>query len=325
MTMYSGWVNFRPSFGDGEVGKGTASVLDKFPQDTGLSIAVSVVDAIIQGEDYSPTAPKLSTKEEVEWTMMVLAYGLRLPLDNEETMWKCIHIYQDWLSALTPAPSVRVPPCVRRKPEFYAQRIFEQFEGLFLPREEPLASKKVRVHIRLTLLVLAVTQRITNTTKLSRLTWETILMTLVRIADRLLAPPAGLYGSLAEQIGERLIKVLLSLWIHCCSQHFPAPPLWKTLQEKITCWRHHRFVVEEWTHVTLQLTQTVVRYLYGPSHGAELCLSAQYEDGTQRVQRCVMEPDCLVQCWFRLLHVLGHPVELSQRATIASAPGFLQV
>ena len=38
-----------------------------------------------------------------------------------------------------------------------------------------------------------------------------------------------------------------------------------------------------------------------------------------------MDDDCASQCWFRLLHILGDPVDLSQAKVISNTPKFLHM
>jgi hypothetical protein len=38
-----------------------------------------------------------------------------------------------------------------------------------------------------------------------------------------------------------------------------------------------------------------------------------------------MTDDCIVQTWFRFLHTVGNPVELTQPTTISQTQNFLQV
>jgi len=35
--------------------------------------------------------------------------------------------------------------------------------------------------------------------------------------------------------------------------------------------------------------------------------------------------ECIVQCWFRFLHILGNPVELSRPSVITNTPKFLHM
>ena len=319
--MFSGWVDYRSPFGD--VSGGPPSVLDKFPPDTGRQIALAVVDSITAPRDGSSSQPQiLSSEDDVDWAMNVIAFGLRLPLEHEETIRKCIVLYQDWLNVLI-STSTSAPLCVRSKPEAYARRIVDQFEGIFMLRNDSDGSKTL-IHIRLTMLVLGIIQRLAFTGNLSQTTWNTILHSLVRICDRLLSPPCGLYGTLAERIGQALIEALYHVWIKACQRHFPAPALWKTLQEAVMTWRHQRPVVDQWTRVCEVLTRGVVRHLYGPSHGDDVSLKAVFEDGMATQPKVALPPDALVQCWYRFLLILGNPVELSRPKIIGKMPAFLQ-
>eukprot|EP00117_Sycon_ciliatum_P008472 scpid12358/ scgid11153/ Ral GTPase-activating protein subunit beta; p170 len=318
--MFSGWVAFRPPFGDAP--GGPISVLDKFPPETGLSITIAVVDSILPLRVDATHPPVISTEDDVDWIMNVLAYGLRLPLEYDENIRKCCQLYQDWLNVLVNLPST-APTCIRHRPEFYARRILEQFEGVFNLRNGSDGSK-VAVHIRLCMYVLGIIQRLAFHAKLSQTTWNTLLNSLVRVCDRLLSPPCGMYGTLAERIGESLVQALYNVWIKACDGNFPAPALWKTMQEAVIGWRHQRPVVDEWTRVCEALTRSVVRHLYGGSHGDELSIKASYEDGTAETLNLSIAADALVQCWYRFLLILGNPVELSRPQIIGKTPAFHQ-
>lgn len=53
-----------------------------------------------------------------------------------------------------------------------------------------------------------------------------------------------------------------------------------------------------------------------------ICPSADEEE---RLIPEGISSECVVQCWFRFLHILGNPVELSRPSVIASTPKFLHM
>lgn len=69
---------------------------------------------------------------------------------------------------------------------------------------------------------------------------------------------------MGDQLCERVLSVLLEVWLVACTHHFPSPPLWKTLHELTMNWRHRVALVEQWNRVNLALTQRLLESMYGP-------------------------------------------------------------
>lgn len=71
--------------------------------------------------------------------------------------------------------------------------------------------------------------------------------------------------SIGTQLCERVLAVLFDVWIIACARCFPAPSLWKTLQEMCCTWRHHEALITHWHRVNVALTIRLLRNLYGTS------------------------------------------------------------
>uniref|UniRef100_A0A8D8PTC3 Ral GTPase-activating protein subunit beta n=1 Tax=Cacopsylla melanoneura TaxID=428564 RepID=A0A8D8PTC3_9HEMI len=84
-------------------------------------------------------------------------------------------------------------------------------------------------------------------------------------------------------------------------------------------WRHRLALIEQWNRVNLTLTSKLLEFMYGPTF-PELKIS----DEDAQVMPSGMSPDCIAQCWFRFLHTLGSPVDLSRPQVISQTPAFLQ-
>lgn len=121
-------------------------------------------------------------------------------------------------------------------------------------------------------------------------TWETLLLFLLAINDALLAPPTvkgnsnyywlyliqfycnyilyDLYYILTEDVGEelceRVLSVLIEVWLIACVRCFPSPSLWKTLREMAVTWRHRTALIHQWNRINLALTARVLTFMYGP-------------------------------------------------------------
>lgn len=102
-----------------------------------------------------------------------------------------------------------------------------------------------------------------TSTRLSRDTWEALLLFLLAINEILLAPPL-VKDDVSDQLCERVLSVLFEVWLLACERCFPAPSLWKTLQESCALLRHRIALVEQWNRVNLVLTARLLAFSYGP-------------------------------------------------------------
>ncbi|ELW69639.1 Ral GTPase-activating protein subunit beta [Tupaia chinensis] len=246
----------------------------------------------------------------VKWTMEVICYGLTLPLDGE-TVKYCVDVYTDWIMALV-SPKDSIPLPVIKEPNLYVQSILKHLQNLFVPRQEQGSSQ-----IRLCLQVLRAIQKLARESSImARETWEVLLLFLLQINDILLAPPT-VQGGIAENLAEKLIGVLFEVWLLACTRCFPTPPYWKTAKEMVANWRHHPAVVEQWSKVICALTSRLLRFTYGPSFPP---FKVPDEDASLIPPE--MDNECVAQTWFRFLHMLSNPVDLSNPAIISSTPKF---
>uniref|UniRef100_A0A673G9M8 Ral GTPase-activating protein subunit beta n=1 Tax=Sinocyclocheilus rhinocerous TaxID=307959 RepID=A0A673G9M8_9TELE len=243
---------------------------------------------------------------DVKWTMEVLCYGLTLPLDGD-TVKLCVDVYTDWIMALV-SPRDSIPQPIIKEPNLYVQTILKHLHNLFLPRPEHFSL----VHFKLCQQVLSAVQKLArDSSGMARETWEVLLLFLLRINDTLLAPPT-VGGGIAEKLAEKLISVLFEVWFLACTRCFPTPPYWKTAREMLANWRHHPPVVEQWSKVIAALTSRYYLYISPfkvPEEDASL-IPAE------------MDNDCVAQTWYRFLHMLSNPVDLSNPVIVSSTPKF---
>ncbi|MGH0165770.1 UNVERIFIED_CONTAM: hypothetical protein FKN15_066484 [Acipenser sinensis] len=122
---------------------------------------------------------------------------------------------------------------------------------------------------------------------------------------------------IAEHLAEKLISVLFEVWFLACTRCFPTPPYWKTAREMLANWRHHPPVVEQWSRVICALTSRLLRFTYGPSFPP-----FKVPDEDANLIPAEMDNDCVAQTWFRFLHMLSNPVDLSNPAIVSSTPKF---
>ncbi|KAK2520565.1 Ralgapb [Columba guinea] len=307
--MYSEWRSLHLVIQNDQ---GNTSVLHSYPENVGREVANAVVRPLGQALIASSVGSEslLKTDKEVKWTMEVVCYGLTLPLDGD-TVKYCVDVYTDWIMALV-LPKDSIPLPVIKEPNLYVQSILKHLQNLFVPRPDPGSSQ-----IRLCLQVLKAVQKLAReSTTMARETWEVLLLFLLQINDTLLAAPT-VQGGIAENLAEKLIGVLFEVWLLACTRCFPTPPYWKTAKEMVANWRHHPAVVEQWSKVICALTSRLLRFTYGPSFPP-----FKIPDEDAGLIPPEMDNECVAQTWFRFLHMLSNPVDLSNPAIISSTPKF---
>ncbi|KAJ8257305.1 hypothetical protein GJAV_G00184170 [Gymnothorax javanicus] len=304
--MYSEWRSLHLAVLSDQ---GHLSVLHSYPAAVGRDVANVVVRPLVL-----PPASEgiLKSDREVKWTMEALCYGLTLPPDSD-TVKLCVDVYTDWLTALS-SPRGSIPQPIMKEPNLYVQSILKHLYNLFLPRSEQYSPS----HYRLCLQVLSSVQKLARDSgsSMARETWEVLLLFLLRISDTMLAPPT-VGGGIAEKLADKLVSVLLEVWLLACARCFPTPPFWKTAREMLANWRHHSAVVEQWSRVISALTSRLLRFTYGPSFPQ---FKIPEEDAN--LIPAEMDDDCVAQTWFRFLHMLSNPVDLSNPAIVSTTPKF---
>ncbi|XP_062401605.1 ral GTPase-activating protein subunit beta isoform X1 [Sardina pilchardus] len=306
--MYSEWRSLHLVVQNDQ---GNVSVLHSYPAPVGRDVANAVVRPLGASLGGSSSESFLKTDKEVKWTMEVLCYGLTLPLDGD-TVKLCVDVYTDWIMALV-SPRDSIPQPIIKEPNLYVQTILKHLHNLFLPRPEHYSP----MHFRLCQQVLCAVQKLArDSSSMVRETWEVLLLFLLRINDSLLAPPT-VGGGIAEKLAEKLISVLFEVWFLACTRCFPTPPYWKTAREMLANWRHHPPVVEQWSKVIAALTSRLLRFTYGPSFPP---FKVPEEDANLIPSE--MDNDCVAQTWFRFLHMLSNPVDLSNPVIVSSTPKF---
>ena len=307
IAMYSEWVSLRNTL---QRDQSNRSVLQNFPPSVGKDVAHTVVKTLVN----SGTQESLRSEKEVDWIMEVLCYGLTLQMTESdgEIVKGCVNIYLDWLTVLA-NPKNGIPEPLLKTPEKYATAIFQHFRNLFVKRAEGNLALQASLCIR----VLQAIQATAAEAKMSHLTWEALLKFLMIINDMLLSPP-NISGGLAEHLCEKLISVLLEVWLYASCYHFPAPSMWKTLQELCMSWRHHSAMIDYWSRTSLSLTKKVIQFMYGPSFPLPLVPTKKSDVRLP----AKLANDCLIQCWFRILHIIGNPVDLCKKEVISATPRF---
>ncbi|KAM9296042.1 ral GTPase-activating protein subunit beta [Gastrophryne carolinensis] len=308
--MYSEWRTLHLVIKNDQ---GHTSVLHSYPENVGREVANSVVrplGQLLNAPSSAGSESILKTDKEVKWTMEVICYGLTLPLEGD-TVKHCVDVYTDWLMALVSTKD-SIPQPVIREPNLYIQIILKHLQNVFVPRQEQIGNQ-----IRLCLQVLRAVQKLArDSTNMARETWEVLLLFLLQINDTLLAAPT-VSGGIAESLADKLIGVLFEVWLLACTRCFPTPPYWKTAKEMVANWRHHPAVVEQWSKAISALTSRLLRFSYGPSFPP---FKVPEEDASLIPSE--MDNDCVTQTWFRFLHMLSNPVDLSNPSIIGTTPKF---
>ena len=149
-------------------------------------------------------------------------------------------------------------------------------------------------------------------------TWESFLGFLLAINDALLAPPA-VKEDVGDQLCERVLGVLYEIWLVACVKSFPSPPLWKTLREMCMNWRHRSGLVDQWNRVNLSLLSRMLPNLLGPKFP-----QLRIDDIDAALVPAEMTYETVTQAWYRFLHSIGNPVDLSRPEMISQTQAFYQ-
>uniref|UniRef100_A0A146LGW4 Ral GTPase-activating protein subunit beta n=1 Tax=Lygus hesperus TaxID=30085 RepID=A0A146LGW4_LYGHE len=324
--MYSEWASLasivRHETSDKE------SVLTKFP-DSGKDVAMSIVKELASniGLTQAPAPSNLATDRDVLWCMEVICYGLSLPLNEHDAIRDCVHIYCDWLTVLHPVPNVSVPKPLIDDPNLYARKMIGHLHNLFIPRKGEVwpflysdyGADTIRRQAVLCHRVLRTLQQAAQcSTVMSHETWEALLVFMLAINETLLAAPT-IKDDVGDQLCERVLSVLFEVWLVACGKCFPSPPLWKTLREMAITWRHRGALISTWSRVCLALTHKLLGVMYPPTFPKH-----QYYDSDHWNVPNDLTDETIVQSWFRFLHTIGSPVDLSRPQIISQTPKFLQ-
>ena len=312
-----------------EVGKGVVKLVLKSLNDP-QSVPSSQKDSIVMMDFCKP----LTTPRQVEWTMSVVSYGLSLSLSDHQLVHLCIDTYEVWITVVNkPEPSVPQP--ILDNPDLYVQAIFRQLCQVFDERLEiaqfsasgsgsiPSAGQALQNQEILCSRVLRMLHSnfVQNMARLSRESWDCLLTSLLHITDAILAPPYDA-NSLAVNLKELPINLLFGAWLQASIHAFPRPQLWKSLHEMCVQWRHHKTLAIQWLRLAYTLTYKVVGNLYTENYLSDIvCSPARMDSNFQKIIK-PMPYDVSIQCWYRILHMLGDPVELAYPNTIASLPAF---
>ncbi|XP_071524659.1 ral GTPase-activating protein subunit beta isoform X3 [Panulirus ornatus] len=288
-----------------------------------------------------PVKSKIVHDKQLQVLMPALGHGLSFPLSEIDILRDCVSVYCEWLSALLPNPKSSVPGPILNDPNHYARIIINHFYYLFVPRgaqgPDVINRQAVLCHR-----VLRTLQNIAqNSPCLSEDTWQTLLLFLLHINSALLSPPTvkvpdesksapsstlslNFTGDVPEDAGEqlceRVLSVLFETWLLACARCFPPPPLWNALRESCQRWRHRAGLIDQWNRINFALTRKLIGFMYGPSF-PEIVISA--EDDLNIIPAS-MSRDCIAQVWYRILHIIGNPVDLSRHTVISKTPAFLK-
>ena len=308
--MYSEWFSLSEGIRNDESGRSALSV---YPSSVGRDVAKVVIKNLVDNPtEQSKTRFKCS--EDVKWTMHVICFGLGLPLSEGETLKGCVTIYLDWLSSLSSQPKQEVPEEILKDPNMYCQRILQHFKNLFVPKTEGTLALQASLCMK----VLQGVQRISHECKkMDERTLKVMLQFLLSISDFLLSPPF-VPGGLTEQLCRLLIEVLFDVWLQACVWAFPDPPLWNTLQEMCCTWRHHTDFVALWNKTVFSITRRVLLVEYGSGFPLYPLDDKKHEIRIPTT----LDNKCLIQSWFRFLHIMGNPVDLSSKEIIGNTPKF---
>ncbi|CAN7993650.1 unnamed protein product [Ixodes hexagonus] len=293
------------------------SVLQKFPCAAGRNVVTAVLHSLASNLGISSAKCEPSTLVsdiEVNWCMEVICFGLQLPLSEHEAIRDCVHVYCEWMQALT-QPKACVPKPVQEDANQYVRRMLRHLYNLFVPREDCQSDMISRQAVLCHHVLRRLQSVAQDSTTIEKETWDEILLFLLAVNDVLLAPPSR-KDDMGSHLCERILTALFEVWLLACHRCFPSPNLWKTLRELCCTWRHRGALVEQWNRANLLLTARMLRLMYG-HHYPDLKLE---EDA--QVLPAEMTGEQVAQAWYRFLQLLGDPVDLCRPELISQTPGF---
>ncbi|XP_056294569.1 ral GTPase-activating protein subunit beta isoform X3 [Pseudoliparis swirei] len=286
-------------------GRGYVSVLSCFPPSVGRDVAVAVVKPLRVGLGNPGTRSLLRTDRQVRWAMEALCYGLTLPADGD-TVQLCVDVYTDWLTALV-SPRDSIPLPIGREPNLYAQKILRHLYTLFLSRSDQVSP----VYTALCQQVLCAVQSLARDgAVMSRDTWETLLNFLLCVNHAMLAT-----GDVSEQLSRLSMAVLFEAWLLSCARCFPSRSLWRAGRLALSGCRRRPAAVEQWSRAVAALTSRLLLQSFGPAFPR---FEVPDEDAALIPED--MDERGVPQTWFRFLHLLSNPVDLSGPGVVGSTP-----
>ena len=310
--MYNGWISDRSAI---ENECGVESVLNNFSPGVGRDVTVSIIKSLVHQKSASKEL--FNSEKDLEWTMDVICFGLTMPLTDMEleTIKNCVYLYLDWFSVFSSKPKPGIPCQIVQNKEYYFAIMLKHLTNIFIPRESSTTNYQNNFCSR----ILFDIKNLVQEGNLSKSTSEDVLRFFLGISGRLLSQPP-MKGGLADMLCEQLINSLITVWIHISCYFFPSPTLWCTLQEELLTWRHNHILIIQWNKLTYVLTCKVLSILFGPSYP----LPTLYKSDTTEPINLPgnMSDDIAVQCWFRFLHCIGNPVDLTYKARIANTSHF---
>jgi len=311
--MYNGWISDRPSI---ERECGEESVLNRFPPGVGRDVAVGIIKSLVHQKSASKEF--FSSEKDLEWTMDVICFGLSMPLrDMElETIKNCVYLYLDWSSIFSSKPKPGIPCQIVNNKEYYFAKMLKHLANMFIPRDSSTTKYQNKFCSR----ILSDLKSLIQEGNLGKSSSEDTLRFYLGISGHLLSSPP-MKGGLADMLCEHLINSLITVWLHISCHHFPSPTLWCTLQEMLLSWRHHHILIIQWNKLTYVLTCKVLGILFGPHYSLPLLYK---NDPTEPIiLPNNMSDDIAVQCWFRFLHCIGNPVDLTNVEKISNTNDFV--
>ncbi|XP_042901218.1 ral GTPase-activating protein subunit beta isoform X2 [Parasteatoda tepidariorum] len=312
--MYSEWISV-PVTRNAEDNKW--SVLHTLPGNAGRDVVIAVVKPLASNLGISTPAcdPSiLVSDKQVHWCMEVICYGLGLPLSEHEAIRDCVNVYCEWMLALT-KPKVCVPKCICEDPNIYTRNMLNHLYNLFLPRNDNSADIINRQAVLCHRVLRTIETVAQESTVIDRETWDALLLFLLSINDTLLAPPS-VPDDIGSHLCERILGVLMEVWLLACHRSFPSPSLWKTFRELSCSWRHRIALVDQWNRVNLALTSRSLQFMFANYPATKL------SDDDSHLVPADMSNDCIAQAWYRMLHTLGNPVDLCRPEVISQTPKF---
>jgi hypothetical protein len=226
----------------------------------------------------------LKTFGQVKFILEIAGQAFGLGLDDLGATEKAVGMYLGWLFG-----DVKLPVAVGEADvEGFRELLLRHLSVLFAAKRsaDPKPNGMlIAKHIELCKAALKAFVRLAmEGSGLADSTWRVLIRVVLGIADSLLRLPLLPPSYLADGLAEHLLATCLEVFLRSRTR---SASLWKALRMYYQRWCHRIAAVNQWTAISLALTQRISKHLYGQGtdlvvytvHGqpVELDLGADFE------------------------------------------------
>lgn len=277
-----------------------SNVLSLFGEQARRTIVLETV-AQLAGPGRPALVAGLGTYAQVRFVLELAGEAFGLGMEDLAAMVRLAEVYSEWL-----LEAGRRPPGVGAgDADEFCQTLVKHLSVVFgLRRAEgksSVAQLQHSKHVEACRAVLKTYAACARAGDLSAGSWKVLLVVLLGVADSLLRLPLLPPCALADDLTEDLLAVLLEAWLRSGSM---SSALWRALRTYYPRWCHRLAAVNQWTAVSLALTQRISKHLYG--HGTPAVAYTVHREPVS----LELAPQFELFAWRQHLGLVGSPGDL---------------